>query len=99
MQFAGRRDKVRKSANLNQNRKLFMNSDPGQFGKILLYFGLMLVLAGLIVMGLSKLGLFRLPGDLEFGGKNWRVFIPITTCIVLSVILTLILWIIHYFKR
>ncbi|MBL7216026.1 MAG: DUF2905 domain-containing protein [Phycisphaerae bacterium] len=55
--------------------------------------------AGILVMGLSNLGLFRLPGDLEFGGKNWRVFFPIVSCVVLSFILTLILWLIHFFRK
>lgn len=73
--------------------------NPEQFGKILIFFGLVLLVSGLAIMGLSKLGLFRLPGDLEFGGKNWRVFVPVTTCLILSAILTLIVWLIHVFKR
>lgn len=76
-----------------------MNSDPGQIGKILIFSGLLLVITGLVVVVFSKLGLFRLPGDLEFGGKNWRIFVPFMTCIVISAVLTLILWLIHYFRR
>ena len=76
-----------------------MNYIPGQLGKLLVLFGLMLVIAGLIVTGLSKLGLFRLPGDIEFEGKNWRLFFPITTCLILSVILTAVIWIIRMFKQ
>jgi hypothetical protein len=76
-----------------------MNPHPAQFGKILIFFGLILVATGVLVIGLSKLGLFRLPGDLEFQGKNWRVFVPITTCILLSLLVTVILWFIHMFKQ
>ena len=73
--------------------------EPGQLGKLLVFAGLILMAAGILVMGLSNLGLFRLPGDLEFGGKNWRVFFPIVSCVVLSFILTLILWLIHFFRK
>ena len=72
---------------------------PGQLGKMLVFVGLILVVAGILVMALSKLGLFRLLGDIEFGGKNWRIFFPVVSCIVLSVVLTLILWLVHFFNR
>jgi len=72
---------------------------PGQFGKLLIFLGLMLAAVGVVVMGLSKAGLFRLPGDIEFGGKNWRIFFPVVSCIVISVVLTLILWIFHFLNR
>lgn len=76
-----------------------MNPNPGQFGKILLVFGLILTAAGLLVIGLSKLGFFRLPGDLEWGGRHWKIFFPLTSCLILSAILTMIVWLIHLFKR
>jgi hypothetical protein len=72
---------------------------PGQMGKWLVFFGLVIVAVGLVVMLLGRLGVFKLPGDLEFGPRNWRVFVPITSCILISIILTLILWIINYFRR
>jgi hypothetical protein len=56
------------------------------------------LLGGLMVL-LGRFGLFRLPGDLEFGSKNWRVYIPIASCVLISIILTLILWLISYFRR
>lgn len=49
--------------------------------------------------GLGKAGLGKLPGDLDFGGKNWRVYLPIGTCVVLSVLLTLIMWILARLRR
>ncbi|MHC4519417.1 MAG: DUF2905 family protein [Planctomycetota bacterium] len=44
-------------------------------------------------------GLFRLPGDLEFGGRNWRVYVPLGTCILLSLLLTAMLWLIQHWRR
>jgi hypothetical protein len=41
----------------------------------------------------------NLPGDFSFGGRNWRVYFPLASSIVLSILLTLILWLIHYFSR
>jgi hypothetical protein len=51
----------------------------------------------MIVLG--RFGLFRLPGDISAGGKNWHVFVPITSCIVLSVVLTCLMWIITKFFK
>jgi hypothetical protein len=48
---------------------------------------------------LGRFGLFRLPGDISTGGKNWHVFMPITSCLVLSVALTLLLWFIGRFLK
>jgi len=41
----------------------------------------------------------RLPGDIAYQGKNSGFYFPIVTCIVLSVALTLILWIVSLFRR
>jgi hypothetical protein len=70
-----------------------------QIGKILLFFGIVIALVGAIIILLGHAGLFKLPGDLEFGGRSWKVYIPIASCIVISVVLTLLLWLINYFKR
>lgn len=61
-------------------------------GKLLITFGIVLVVAGLLWPWLSRLGLGRLPGDLVFGGENVRLYIPITTSILVSVVLSLVLW-------
>lgn len=76
-----------------------MGFEPQQFGKWLIAIGAGIVVLGLLVTLLGKLGLFRLPGDFEFGGRNWRVYIPLASSILLSILLTLILWLIHYFRR
>jgi len=72
---------------------------PQQFGKWLVAIGALIVLVGVLVMLLGKVGLFRLPGDFEFGGRNWRLYIPLASCVLLSLLLTLILWLINYFRR
>jgi hypothetical protein len=76
-----------------------MEFGPQQFGKWLIAIGGIIVLMGVLLVALGKVGLFRLPGDLEFGSKNWKVFIPLGSSILISVILTLILWLISYFRR
>lgn len=76
-----------------------MDIGPQQIGKWLIAAGVFFILLGGLFVLLGKIGLFRLPGDLEFGSRNWRVYIPIASCIILSIILTLILWLINYFRR
>ncbi|MHC4167920.1 MAG: DUF2905 family protein [Planctomycetota bacterium] len=76
-----------------------MDSGPQQIGRWLIAAGIIIVLLGVLVILLGRLGLFKLPGDLEFGSKNWRVYIPIASCILLSIILTLILWLINYLRH
>ena len=76
-----------------------MGLAPGQVGKVLILAGAVMIAAGLGFVLLGKLGLFKLPGDVEFEGKNWRVYLPITSCIVLSVVLTVVFWLIGYFRR
>jgi hypothetical protein len=70
-----------------------------QFGKWLIVVGLLMAAMGVLFIVLGKLGLFRLPGDIEFGGGNWKVYMPLASCIIISIVLTLILWLINYFRR
>jgi hypothetical protein len=72
---------------------------PSQLGKWLISIGIIIVVIGAFFMLLGRLGLFKLPGDLEFGSKNWRIYFPIASSILISIILTLILWLISYFRR
>lgn len=76
-----------------------MGMGPQQLGKWLIAFGGIVIVVGLLLMLLGKVGLFRLPGDLEFGGRNWRVYVPLGTCLLLSLLLTAILWLIQYWRR
>ena len=72
---------------------------PQQIGKLVLIAGIVLALLGAMIILLGHLGLFKLPGDVEFGGKNWKVYIPLANCIIVSIILTLIFWLMAYFSR
>jgi Protein of unknown function (DUF2905) len=60
--------------------------------RFIILLGLVLVAIGLVWPWLSRLGLGRLPGDLTFGGEYGTVYIPITTSILISVVLSLALW-------
>jgi hypothetical protein len=65
-------------------------------GKLLLFFGLILVVAGvvLIVFGRMNIPLGRLPGDIVYRGKNTTFYFPLATSILLSVVLSVVLYVI-----
>jgi hypothetical protein len=71
------------------------------FGKLLIAVGGLLIIVGLIVVLAGRAGvpLGRLPGDISYRGKNTAVFFPITTCIVLSILLSFIMWLVNRFMR
>ena len=58
----------------------------------LIILGVVLIVAGLLWPWLTKLGLGRLPGDIVIQRENFRVYLPVTTSILISVVLSLILW-------
>jgi hypothetical protein len=66
-------------------------------GRLLIVVGLLLVLAGLAVNfgGRLPLRLGRLPGDIAIHGRNSSFYFPITTCILLSVLISAVLWILR----
>ena len=70
-------------------------------GKLLVLVGGLVVLAGLVVMLLGKTGLplGRLPGDIVYRGKNTVFYFPLATSILLSVALSLILYVVSRFRR
>jgi hypothetical protein len=79
-----------------------MGGAPFQLGKLLVVAGVLLVALGLLIMAGSKLsflGLGRLPGDVSYKGKHVTVYFPLVTCVILSVALTLLLWLISFFSR
>jgi hypothetical protein len=71
------------------------------FGKLLVLLGFALVVAGLtlIFLGRTNLPLGRLPGDILYRGKNTTFYFPLVTSILLSVVLSLILYLISRFRR
>jgi hypothetical protein len=60
-------------------------------GRALIALGLVIVAAGALVEFAPALRLGRLPGDFSFGNQNVRVFIPLGTSIVLSIVITIVL--------
>lgn len=60
--------------------------------KNLIIIGLILVAAGLLWPWLQKIPLGRLPGDILIKKDGFRLFLPITSCILVSGVLTIILW-------
>ena len=72
-----------------------------ELGKFLLVAGIVLAAAGAFLMSGSKLPfrLGRLPEDIVVQGRNSSFYFPIVTCIVVSVVLTLLMWIVNFFRR
>ncbi len=72
-----------------------------ELGKLLLFLGLFLVAVGavLVLGGKLPFRLGRLPGDIVYRGRSTTLYFPIVTCLVLSVAMTLILWLVSHFRR
>lgn len=70
-------------------------------GRWLILVGVVFAAAGLLVMLAAKLGLprlGRLPGDIVYRGRNTTLYIPIVSCLVLSVLLTIVLSLFNRFR-
>jgi hypothetical protein len=71
-----------------------------QIGRVILLAGLVLVVVGLIVTFVDRIPLLgKLPGDVHLRRGNFHVYFPVATSIVLSVLLTLLFWIVSRFAR
>ena len=76
--------------------------EPGQqLGRTLLILGAVLIVVGALLDFGGKLpfGLGRLPGDIVHRGQRTTFYFPLVSCMVISVLLSLILWIINQFRR
>ncbi|HET9903208.1 MAG TPA: DUF2905 domain-containing protein [Xanthobacteraceae bacterium] len=60
--------------------------------RFLIILGLVLVAAGLLWPWLSRLGLGRLPGDIAIHGEYGSFYFPLTTSLLVSLVLSLLLW-------
>jgi hypothetical protein len=70
-------------------------------GKVLVLVGAVLAVRGLllILLGRTNLPLGRLPGDIVYRGKNTTFYFPLATSILLSVVLSILLYAISRFRR
>ena len=70
-------------------------------GKLLIGLGLVLVVVGGVVMllGRANVPLGRLPGDIVYRGKNTTFYFPLATSVVVSVVLTVLMYVVGRLKR
>ena len=63
--------------------------------RFLVVLGLVLLLAGLLWPYLSQIGLGRLPGDIVIQRENVTLYFPLVTCLLLSVLFSLVFWVVN----
>ncbi|HVL55595.1 MAG TPA: DUF2905 family protein [Burkholderiaceae bacterium] len=63
--------------------------------RLLITIGLLLVLVGVLWPWLSRLGLGRLPGDIRIETESGFFYLPITTSIIISIVVSLVLWLLR----
>ncbi len=64
--------------------------DGSGIGRTLIVVGVLVVLVGIALVAGNRVGLGRLPGDVSFERGNFRVYAPIATCVIVSVVLTVL---------
>jgi len=72
-----------------------------ELGRVLIVLGGVLILAGMVLLFLARLHvpLGRMPGDIIYRGKNTTFYFPLATSILLSVLLTLVLYVIGRWRK
>ncbi len=72
-----------------------------ELGKILIFLGVLLAVFGVLLVfgGRLHLPIGRLPGDIVYRGKNTTVYFPIVTSILISLVLSVVLYLIGRFNR
>jgi hypothetical protein len=70
-------------------------------GKILIVLGIAMAGVGALLAFSGKLPfrLGRLPGDIVYQGRNGSFYFPVVTCILLSAVLSLLMWVVNHFRR
>jgi ribose/xylose/arabinose/galactoside ABC-type transport system permease subunit len=64
-----------------------------EIGKILVVLGLCIVVLGLVLWtGVGKGWFGKLPGDIQISRGNFRFYFPLATCLLISLVLTLLMW-------
>jgi hypothetical protein len=68
-----------------------MEMSLGDIGRLLVGLAVVLAVLGGVLMLAGRAGLGRLPGDISFGGDGLRVYIPLATCLLVSLVATIVL--------
>ncbi len=63
-----------------------------QVQRLLIAIGALILLAGIFWPWLSKLGLGRLPGDIRIETEHGFFYFPITTCVIISIVVSVVVW-------
>ena len=72
-----------------------MSEGLGTIGRYLIVFGLVIIVVGVLLVLAGRfpgLRIGRLPGDIYIEREGWRFYFPLVTSILLSIVLSLILW-------
>lgn len=67
--------------------------------RALVVLGVLLTLAGVLLLAAERTGFRGLPGDLAWESDGVRVYVPIASCLVLSVAMSLVLWLVQRLGR
>jgi hypothetical protein len=72
-----------------------------QLGRMLLIVGALLVITGALFYfgGRLPFRLGRLPGDIVHRGEHGTLYFPLTTCIVLSLVFSVVMWLVNHLRR
>jgi hypothetical protein len=69
------------------------------FGKLLIFMGILLIVVGVLFLCRDKIPFIgKLPGDISIKRDNFNFYFPLTTCILISLILSLLLYLLGKFK-
>ena len=73
----------------------------GELGKVLIVFGVILLVLGFLLIGAGRmhLPLGKLPGDFYYRGKNTSFYFPLASSILLSIVLSLVFYLLSRFRR
>lgn len=79
-----------------RDRCMLNVENMNDLGKFLVIIGLLIAVAGGILWsGFGRSWLGRLPGDIHYSKGNFHFYFPIVTCLMLSILLTLIMWLLR----
>ena len=66
---------------------------------MLIVLGLVILVIGVLVLVAEKVGFRGLPGDIRYDSPQIKVYFPIVTCVALSILLTLLMWLWNWLRR